>query len=226
MSLISNTEFNSAIASATDPAGDKKNPETNCRLVGTISPSNFDPGDVGDRRFLVVDVPADQAASAFQPHVVNYKCKFTEDEVLLFLEAAYPNPDDDICVRHNGKNVVTRSAQFLIDHSPQLSLDPILESGAVAFIWSALKDVYPDGWQKFQTMPTAALWKDGWMIVIWALSSSVTVEEATDVADWLGIDSVDIPIPFPTENGWRLVHVEPDVSFTIRELRIMLGMGA
>jgi hypothetical protein len=94
--------------------------------------------------------------------------------------------------------------------------------GSVSFLYEVQEHARRDGWEGQTLAPTVALYRDGTMILAWALDAVAPTAEAAPVAQAMGCD-LDEPIPTPGANGWEMVRCDAGAFQTLDALADAFG---
>lgn len=108
---------------------------------------------------------------------------------------------------------------FINGNADRLRVYPYSRNGEQSVLWGYLNNVDREGWRACKVRPTAAIWKDGKMLVLWALKTPVELERARPLSWKFGVDQVaDSAPPLPSSGGWELVQLDPDARPPFEEL--------
>jgi hypothetical protein len=134
-----------------------------------------------------------------------------------FLNATYAATESPIPVFLDGCELAISDPAFFKENEGKLRVSPLTDDG-VAFFFGVIEDASEDSYTECRVKPTAALFKDGTMILVWTLDRPASVAQAQPIADALGMDALDECIPLPGTDGWSLAYVDADIYCTLRDL--------
>ncbi|USN15419.1 hypothetical protein KIKIMORA_02730 [Brevundimonas phage vB_BpoS-Kikimora] len=140
-----------------------------------------------------------------------------------FLSALFAGSQDPIRLVYGDRTVdldgpedLSRAVEDAAEEP--IYLAPLTLSGEAPFLYTVMDNAVEDQWQDERLKPTAVLFKDGTMILVYALQEPAAHSENLDaLAADMGVDLND-PIPTPGANGWDMLYCDPDVFTTVQEI--------
>lgn len=133
------------------------------------------------------------------------------------LNALFSRTDDDICYEADGERGFASGPEDFERFSGRIAVSPLLKSGVV-FLFGVMHGANWEDYLDCEIAPTAALFKDDTLIVLWALDVAADPTEAAHVADALGMEGFSEFVPVPPTGGWEIVHLCADTFTTLGKL--------
>ena len=89
----------------------------------------------------------------------------------------------------------------------------------VAFLIGKMERVKRSEVENCLVTPTAAIFKDETMYVLWSLDELASVDAAARFVAEAGMEPVATYIPLPPSDGWELLYTDPQCFYSLERLR-------
>jgi hypothetical protein len=133
-------------------------------------------------------------------------------QITALLSAIAPNSTPPL-QHENGQSATTDD----LASCEQLFVVPVIPDVGSCFVFGVMEDAAEDSFLPCRLKPTAALFRDGTMILVWAFAEPLAESEVNAIAGALGMESISDRIPLPSPD-WALVHVDAARTYSLADL--------